>query len=46
MKLPVSTDWVLLNFSGQNLPNGEFTIRFSDDGSGWGEWSAIGVKTN
>jgi hypothetical protein len=28
------------------LPDGDFIVKFSDNGPGWGEWSAIAVKTN
>jgi hypothetical protein len=42
--LPVALDWVLLELDGAELPAGEFVVRLVDDGRGWGEWSAIGVK--
>ena len=35
--------WLLLNFSSPILPK-EFTVKFTDGGSGWGEWSAIGLR--
>jgi hypothetical protein len=35
--------WLLLNFSSPILPK-EFIVKFVDGGSGWGEWSAIGVS--
>ncbi len=46
VKLPVSTEWVLLDFSSIILPDEDFIVKFSDNGPGWGEWSAIAVKTN
>jgi hypothetical protein len=41
--LPVAVDWVLLEFSNDLLP-AEFAVKFSDKGTGWGEWSAIALK--
>lgn len=41
--LPVATEWVLLDFSSQQLPE-NFTVKFSDRGNGWGEWSAIALR--
>jgi hypothetical protein len=43
--LPAATDWVLLDFSNDLLPE-EFAVRFSDRGTGWGEWSAIALKSD
>ena len=42
--LPVATEWIQHDFSSTRLPDGEFTIKLSDNGSGCGEWSAIAVK--
>jgi hypothetical protein len=42
-QLPLAADWVTLEFSNQRLPE-EFTLRISDTGQGWGEWSAVAVK--
>jgi hypothetical protein len=42
--LPVATEWKILDFSSELLPD-KFTARFSDNGTNWGEWSAIGVAT-
>lgn len=42
--LPLSRDWVLLEFSGETLPQESFTVKLSDNGNGWGEWSAIAVQ--
>jgi hypothetical protein len=41
--LPVSTDWVALNFSVPTLPE-HFQLKLEDAGSGWGEWSAIALR--
>jgi len=41
--LPVSLDWQILEFSNPVLPN-EFVITLSDEGDGWGEWSAIALQ--
>ena len=41
--MPTVSEWRMLDFSGQDLPKGKFEIKFSDNGSGWGEWSAISV---
>jgi hypothetical protein len=41
--LPVATEWVELEFSSDLLPD-SFEVKFSDNGDGWGEWSAIGLK--
>ena len=43
--LPVAVDWVLLDFSNDLLPE-EFAVKFSDRGTGWGEWSAIALKSD
>lgn len=42
--LPVTLDWVLLDFSTSSLSESDYIIRLSDNGAGWGEWSAIAVK--
>lgn len=39
---PTTSDWVLLEFSNNTLPD-NFDVKFIDGGSGWGEWSAIAV---
>ena len=36
--LPVSPDWISLEFSNPKLP-AEFTVRVVDRGQGVGEWS-------
>jgi hypothetical protein len=43
--LPAAADWVLLDFSNDLLPE-EFAVKFSDEGTGWGEWSAIALKSD
>jgi len=42
--LPPAADWVLLDFSNDLLPE-EFAVKFSDEGTDWGEWSAIALKS-
>ncbi len=44
--LPVSANWVLLDFSTPNNGEAASQYRFSDNGSGWGEWSAIAIASN
>ncbi len=39
--LPITKDWVTLEFSNFRLPK-EFTVRISDQGHGVGEWSEAG----
>jgi hypothetical protein len=41
--LPVSLEWVTLDFSNRRLPD-EFTVRVIDDGTGYGEWSAFAAR--
>ncbi|HEY4990279.1 MAG TPA: hypothetical protein VII09_10755 [Opitutaceae bacterium] len=36
--LPITTDWVTLEFSNSRLPR-EFTVKVDDHGQGLGEWS-------
>jgi hypothetical protein len=45
-KLPVSADWTLIELSSPSLPEGEFTIELTDQGAGWGEWSAIAGRSS
>jgi hypothetical protein len=45
--MPIAEDWVLLNFSSgrfQDLPPEGLSITISDEGVGWGEWSAIAIN--
>lgn len=44
VQLPIAEEWTLLDFSSPALPKGSFTIKLSDNGANWGEWSAIAVK--
>jgi hypothetical protein len=44
IRLPVRSNWAQLEFSGAALPEGEFTVTFTDAGDSWGEWSAIAVR--
>jgi hypothetical protein len=44
--LPLATDWVRVEFTSDALPQEPFTVRLMDNGSGWGEWSAIALKSN
>lgn len=41
-KLPITKDWVVLEFSNSKLPN-EFTVKVEDQGQGVGEWSYLGT---
>jgi hypothetical protein len=43
--LPAARDWIQLDFSNELLPE-SFDVKLSDNGAGWGEWSAIAVKNN
>jgi hypothetical protein len=42
--LPIAAEWIALDFSSNKFPD-SFNIKISDDGDGWGEWSAIALKT-
>ncbi|WP_353632273.1 hypothetical protein ABVN18_08530 [Pseudomonas canadensis] len=42
--LPIATEWVELDFSDKQFPE-SFTVKLSDNGEAWGEWSAIALKT-
>jgi hypothetical protein len=41
--LPSALDWVIMDFSNKLLPQ-KFTVTLSDNGKGWGEWSAIALR--
>ncbi|MCE5283288.1 MAG: hypothetical protein LLG93_14455, partial [Deltaproteobacteria bacterium] len=43
MTVPGAQGWVLLDFSSDLLP-ADFFVKFSDQGTGLGEWSAVGLK--
>ncbi|MES2887084.1 MAG: hypothetical protein V4739_03640 [Pseudomonadota bacterium] len=42
--LPIAPDWVQLDFSTPALA-AEFPVTFTDAGTGWGEWSAIAIRS-
>lgn len=42
--LPTAVEWTVLDFNDDRLPSAEFAVRFSDEGTSWGEWSAIAVR--
>lgn len=42
--LPVAPDWVQIDFSNPSLA-AEFAVKFTDLGTGWGEWSAIAIQS-
>jgi hypothetical protein len=42
-RLPLTTDWVTLEFSNSRLPK-EFTVRVVDRGQGVGQWAAVGAQ--
>jgi hypothetical protein len=44
-QLPSADEWLTLEFSNQLLPE-EFTVRISDSGREWGDWSAVAIKMN
>lgn len=41
--LPLAQEWSWLEFDAPSLPE-EFVVKLSDQGTSWGEWSAIAVK--
>lgn len=43
--LPIATEWAVLEFSDKKFPD-SFTVKLSDNGDAWGEWSAIALKTD
>lgn len=42
-ELPIALDWITLEFSNARLP-AEFVVKITDEGKGWGEWSAIAIR--
>lgn len=42
--LPVAQEWSEVHFIDDTLPE-SFLVRLSDEGSGWGEWSAIAFNS-
>jgi hypothetical protein len=44
--LPLAEEhWIRLRFDDSGLPD-EFVVTLIDDGSGWGEWSAVAVSSS
>lgn len=43
MLLPIASEWRQLDFSNDLLPE-SFLVRFTDQGKGWGEWSAVALR--
>lgn len=41
--LPVTLEWTKLKFDAADLPN-QFSVVISDNGDGWGEWSAVALR--
>lgn len=41
--LPAAPDWTVLVFDSPDLPE-HFTLTLSDQGAGWGEWSAVALR--
>ncbi len=41
--LPIANGWVQLKFNGDNLSD-SFIVTIRDDGTTWGEWSAIALQ--
>jgi hypothetical protein len=41
--LPLALDWRLIEFDGLGATASNVQVVFKDDGSGWGQWSAISV---
>ncbi len=44
--MPLAQDWGMLEFSGDALPQQAFSVKLSDTGNGWGEWSAVAIKSD
>jgi len=44
-ELPILTEWSSLEFSNRLLPE-RFSVKFVDDGGGYGEWFALALKDN
>jgi hypothetical protein len=44
LKLLVSVEWDLREFSRMILPNKNFIVKFSESGGNWREWPTIAVK--
>ena len=46
MILPSAESWVRLEFNSAAWTAGEFEIKFTDAGTGFGEWSAIALRVD
>jgi len=46
MTLPSMIEWTQVVLDSAALPSGELVVRLVDNGSGWGEWSALALKTD
>ena len=46
MVMPALPEWTQLGFDSAALPSGELVLRISDNGNGWGEWSAVALKSD
>lgn len=45
IRLPIATDWVLMDFNTSYFTESSQIVTLTDGGSGWGEWSAIAVRS-
>jgi hypothetical protein len=45
IRLPIATDWVLLDFDTSYFTESSRIVTLTDGGSGWGEWSAIAIRS-
>jgi hypothetical protein len=43
--LPVSEEWVKIEINDEQLSD-QFTVKIIDNGTGWGEWSAVALIDN
>lgn len=43
--MPVLPEWTQLVLDSAAVPSGELVLRISDNGDGWGEWSALALKS-
>ncbi len=40
--IPPASEWLFLEFNNPSLPD-TFNVEITDEGAGWGEWSAVGL---
>jgi hypothetical protein len=45
MVMPAMPEWTQLGFDSAAVPAGDLVLRISDNGDGWGEWSAVALKS-